>query len=77
MTGLPLRVKLAEEQFRLRAVVALPAGDARLRLRLTWRNSSWETDVVLLERGELSRPPRGVNAAAMRSGTVARSGPAR
>jgi poly(glycerol-phosphate) alpha-glucosyltransferase len=57
VTEHPLRVKLADEQFRLRAIVPLPAGDARLRLRLIWRNSSWETDVVRLERGELSRPP--------------------
>jgi poly(glycerol-phosphate) alpha-glucosyltransferase len=57
VTVLPLRVKRADERFRLRAVVRLPASDARLRLRLTWRNSSWETDVVLFERGVLNRPP--------------------
>jgi poly(glycerol-phosphate) alpha-glucosyltransferase len=56
VTELPLAVKLSEEQFRLRALVDLPATDARLRLRLIWRNSSWETDLVRLERGELSRP---------------------
>jgi poly(glycerol-phosphate) alpha-glucosyltransferase len=53
----PLSVKLEEEEFRLRAIAPLPAGNARLRLRLIWRNSSWETDLVLLRDGELSRPP--------------------
>ncbi len=56
VTELPLRAKLAEEEFRLRARVALPAADARLRLRLTWRNSAWETDVVRLDGDVLSRP---------------------
>ena len=52
----PLSVKLDEEEFRLRAIAQLPAANARLRLRLIWRNSSWETDLVLLRDGELSRP---------------------
>lgn len=56
VTGLPLHVKVAENELRLRATVALPGADARLRLRLTWRNSAWETDVVRLEGGVLSRP---------------------
>ena len=56
VAGQPLRVKLAEEEFQLRATVPLPARDARLRLRLTWRNSAWETVVATLEGGELSRP---------------------
>jgi poly(glycerol-phosphate) alpha-glucosyltransferase len=56
VAGQPLRVKLAEEEFQLGATVPLPARDARLRLRLTWRNSAWETDVARLEGGVLSRP---------------------
>src|SRR5215210_7395933 len=56
VTELPLRAQRADGQFRLRALAELPAGDARLRLRLTWRNSAWETDVVRLEGGALSRP---------------------
>jgi poly(glycerol-phosphate) alpha-glucosyltransferase len=56
VTEQPLRVKLADERFRLRAIVALPTADARLRLRLIWRNSAWETDVVRLAGGVLSRP---------------------
>ena len=59
VTELPLDVERADSEFRLRAVAALPAGDARLRLRLTWRNSAWETDAVRLERGVLSRPAEG------------------
>jgi poly(glycerol-phosphate) alpha-glucosyltransferase len=53
----PLDVKLEDERFRLRAIARLPAGDAWLRLRLTWRNSAWETELVRLAGGELSRPP--------------------
>jgi poly(glycerol-phosphate) alpha-glucosyltransferase len=56
VTAQRLAVKRTEQAFRLRAVVALPDRDARLRLRLVWRNSSWETDVVLLEGGVLRRP---------------------
>ena len=56
---LPLDVKLDAEKFHLRSVVGLPTGDARLRLRLTWRNSAWDTELVRLEGGELSRPPAG------------------
>jgi poly(glycerol-phosphate) alpha-glucosyltransferase len=52
---LPLSVKRASETFRLQAKVALPAGDARLRLRLIWRNSAWQTDVAQLKDGRLSR----------------------
>jgi poly(glycerol-phosphate) alpha-glucosyltransferase len=54
---LPLDVKLDEERFRLRAVVGLPGGDARLRLRLIWRNSAWETELVRFADGAVSRPP--------------------
>jgi hypothetical protein len=50
-------VKLDEERFRLRAVVGLPGGDARLRLRLIWRNSAWETELVRFADGAISRPP--------------------
>jgi hypothetical protein len=53
----PLDVKLDEDEFRLRAVARLPTGDAWLRLRLTWRNSAWQTELVRLAGGELSRPP--------------------
>ncbi len=56
MTELPLTVKPAGERFGLRAVVGLPPADARLRLRLTWSNSSWETDVARFAGGELRRP---------------------
>jgi len=57
VTALPLEAKLGEDEFfRLRASARLPAATARLRLRLTWRNSAWETDVVQLEDGEVTRP---------------------
>ena len=57
VTALPLAAKLGEDElFRLRATARVPAADARLRLRMTWRNSAWETDVVRLEDGEVSRP---------------------
>ena len=57
VTELPLVAKLGEgELFRLRATARVPTADARLRLRMTWRNQAWETDVVRLEDGEVSRP---------------------
>ena len=57
VTELPLVAKLGEDElFRLRATARVPAADARLRLRMTWRNQAWETDVVRLEDGEVSRP---------------------
>jgi poly(glycerol-phosphate) alpha-glucosyltransferase len=57
VTELPLTVKpAAGRRFGLNARVGLPASDARLRLRLVWRNSAWETDVLKLAGGELSRP---------------------
>ena len=38
-----------EEEFRLKALAPVPdAGAARLRLRLLWENSAWETDVVVV-----------------------------
>jgi poly(glycerol-phosphate) alpha-glucosyltransferase len=55
VTELPLEVKLTRDRFRLRANVELPASDARLRLRLTWRNSAWQTDVARIAGGELIR----------------------
>jgi len=56
LTESPLTVKRAGDSFHLRAIPPLPAADARLRLRLTWRNSTWETDVVRLDDGALRRP---------------------
>jgi poly(glycerol-phosphate) alpha-glucosyltransferase len=39
-----------EEEFRLKALAPVPeAGVARLRLRLLWENSAWETDVVVVD----------------------------
>jgi len=55
VTEQPLEVKRARQRFRLRANVELPENDARLRLRLTWRNSAWQTDVARIAGGELSR----------------------
>ena len=44
--GLPLRSKLLEGgEFRLRARFK-DDPEARLRLRLTWQNSAWETEIV-------------------------------
>jgi poly(glycerol-phosphate) alpha-glucosyltransferase len=63
---LPLEVEEVEGGFGVEAKVALddalPAqGVARLRLRLTWNNSAWETDVVQPPDGvELSLGPGGV-----------------
>jgi hypothetical protein len=57
VTEVPLDVKLEEGEFRLRAIARLPAAEpAWLRLRLIWRNSAWETEVVRLSGGELTRP---------------------
>ena len=56
VTELPLTVTRAGGEFRLRTLAPPPAADARLRLRLTWRNSAWETDVVQLAGGALKRP---------------------
>jgi poly(glycerol-phosphate) alpha-glucosyltransferase len=58
VVGAPLSVERDEEtdEFSLSAIARLPQEDARLRLRLIWLNSSWQTDLVLLEGGELSRP---------------------
>jgi poly(glycerol-phosphate) alpha-glucosyltransferase len=55
VTELPLRSRRSKQSFRLRATIEPPAGAARLRLRLTWRNSAWETDVARAERGGLIR----------------------
>jgi poly(glycerol-phosphate) alpha-glucosyltransferase len=44
------------DEFSLSAIARLPDADARLRLRLIWLNSSWQTDLVVLAGGELSRP---------------------
>ncbi len=55
VTELPLKIKLADGELRLhtpaglRGGPAIPAG-ARLRLRLTWQNSVWETEPALSER---------------------------
>jgi poly(glycerol-phosphate) alpha-glucosyltransferase len=53
--GLPLTVAPAERALtfsaRLRLGDIVGTGSVRLRLRLTWQNASWETD--------LSRPPGG------------------
>jgi poly(glycerol-phosphate) alpha-glucosyltransferase len=56
VTDVPLRVKLRDDEFRLRSIASLPPAGAWLRLRLIWRNSAWETEVVRLEDGLLSRP---------------------
>jgi poly(glycerol-phosphate) alpha-glucosyltransferase len=53
VTALPIRVKHGPEGFELRARIKLgdvfAGGDeAWLRLRFTWRNSSWETEVARL-----------------------------
>ncbi len=43
-----LKVDKDAEELRLRAVAPVPeTGAARLRLRLLWENSAWETDVVV------------------------------
>jgi poly(glycerol-phosphate) alpha-glucosyltransferase len=45
--GIDAKRRKDEEAFRIRAVAPVPeAGTARLRLRLLWENSAWETDVV-------------------------------
>ena len=54
--GLPLRVKRDGRTFRLRSTFTLPAGDARLRLRLTWHNSAWQSDVGRCDGERLRRP---------------------
>ena len=50
---IPLRAEAAGDGFRLEATVRLAdvfpgeqAGAARLRLRLTWQNSAWQTDIA-------------------------------
>ena len=51
VTALPLRVKHADDELRvhtpagLRGGPVVPSG-ARLRLRLLWQNSAWETELV-------------------------------
>jgi poly(glycerol-phosphate) alpha-glucosyltransferase len=54
----PLKAERDEEtgEFSLSAIARLPEADARLRLRLIWLNSSWQTDLVVLAGGALSRP---------------------
>ena len=64
---LPLDVERADDGFRVAAKVplddALPAeGIARLRLRLTWNNSAWET--------EIAHPPGGVEVSFGPGGVV-------
>ena len=56
--ALPLRVKPARDRFKLRAITQLPNADARLRLRVTWRNSAWETNVLEFAGGALKLPAR-------------------
>ena len=55
VTELPLRSRRSKRTFRLRATFDRPAADSRLRLRLTWRNSAWETEVARFARGRLKR----------------------
>jgi poly(glycerol-phosphate) alpha-glucosyltransferase len=72
VTRLPLKAKLSADDaaFRLRARIKLAdvfrdGSEARLRLRLTWRNSSWETEVAQLADGDglqLSRPAEPAHA---------------
>jgi hypothetical protein len=46
--GIDAKRRKDEEAFRIRAVAPVPeAGTARLRLRLLWENSAWETDVII------------------------------
>ena len=54
----PLSAERDEEtdEFSFSAIARLPDGDARLRLRLIWLNSSWQAELVRLEGGVLSRP---------------------
>ena len=54
----PIGARRDEEtdEFSLRAIARLPDADARLRLRLIWLNSSWQTDLVVLTGDGLSRP---------------------
>lgn len=64
---LPLEVEKVEGGFGVEAKIpleeALPAeGVARLRLRLTWNNSAWET--------EIARPPDGVEVSLGPGGVV-------
>jgi poly(glycerol-phosphate) alpha-glucosyltransferase len=65
VTRLPLKGKwhgnVLELRARLRIADALRAGgEARLRLRFTWQNSSWETEIARLAEGadglQLTRP---------------------
>jgi len=62
---LPLKVKLVEGELRLATPAglgggpAVPAG-ARLRLRLVWQNSAWETELTPgPSRASSGTPPRG------------------
>src|SRR5215216_38293 len=55
VTALPLRARRSKRRFRLRATIDPPAGNAWLRLRLTWANSAWQTEVARVRRGRLKR----------------------
>ena len=64
---LPLDVERAGEGFEVAARIALEdalptEGVARLRLRLTWHNSAWET--------EIAQPPDGVEVSVGPGGVV-------
>jgi hypothetical protein len=52
VVDVPLTVERAADGFRLAATVTLgdvlpESGAARLRLRLTWHNAAWQTDVAV------------------------------
>jgi poly(glycerol-phosphate) alpha-glucosyltransferase len=66
VTELPLKVKRGEGELRLHTPTGLRGGPAlpdgsRLRLRLTWQNSAWETEPAL-EGGERAADERPVAA---------------
>jgi hypothetical protein len=65
VTELPLAVRRTGSEFRLRALireedvlpgVTDPPRELRLRLRLTWQNSAWETGIV-----RPARPRAGID----------------
>jgi poly(glycerol-phosphate) alpha-glucosyltransferase len=55
VTAERVRARRSKRVFRLRATIEPPAGNAWLRLRLTWANSAWQTEVARVRRGKLKR----------------------
>ena len=51
----PLRARRSKKTFRVGATIDPPAGNAWLRLRLTWANSAWQREVARVRRGKLTR----------------------